>query len=64
MTELTNFMHRLWHDESGASAAEYAMILAIVGASVAGAALVLGTAIADQMNQSATCINTDGLTCG
>ena len=64
MRGITDIMCRLWHDESGASAAEYAMILAIVGAGVAGAALVLGTAIADQMNQSATCISTNGLTCG
>ncbi len=32
-------------DESGAAAAEYALILAIVGAGIAGAALGLGNAI-------------------
>lgn len=32
-------------DESGASAAEYALILAVVGAGIAGAALLLGQAI-------------------
>ena len=64
MTEFTNPMCGLWRDEGGASAAEYAMILAIVGAALAGAALILGTAIADQMNQTSTCISSNGLTCG
>ncbi len=32
-------------DESGASAAEYALILAIVGAGIAGAMVALGTVI-------------------
>lgn len=32
-------------DESGASAAEYALILAVVGGGIAGAALLLGGAI-------------------
>ena len=32
-------------DDSGASAAEYALILAVVGAGIAGAALALGNAI-------------------
>ena len=40
-------------DESGASAAEYALILAIVGAAIAAAALGLGNAIANAMNQAA-----------
>ncbi len=64
MGTIDKFMEDMWRDEGGASAAEYAMILAIVGSAVAGAALILGTAIADQMNQSALCINSNGLTCG
>ena len=47
-------------DESGASAAEYALILAIVGAGIAGAAFVLGTAIDEEMTDAAECI--DGTT--
>src|SRR3569833_67751 len=35
----------IMHDESGAAAAEYALILAIVGAGIADAAKNLGTAI-------------------
>ena len=57
------FIRQLWNDESGASAAEYALILAIVGAGIAGAAIVLGGAIATAMNSAATCIATDGATC-
>lgn len=41
---------KLIKDESGASAAEYALILAIVGSSIAAAALYLGNQIADAMN--------------
>ena len=45
-------------DDSGASAAEYALILAIVGAAIAFAALSLGSTIASAMNDAENCINT------
>ena len=41
-------------DESGASAAEYALILAVVGAGIAVAGVALGTAIFDSMNTATT----------
>jgi pilus assembly protein Flp/PilA len=44
-------------DESGASAAEYALILAIVGAAIAFAALALGSSIASAMNKAKGCID-------
>ena len=44
-------------DEAGASAAEYALILAIVGGGIAIAALLLGTAIGNSINSAANCIN-------
>ena len=47
---------RLLKDASGASAAEYALILAIVGAAIAVAALGLGETIANAMNDSAELI--------
>lgn len=50
-------------DESGASAAEYALILAIVGAGIAGAAIFLGNQIAGAVNEAGTCIQTNGGTC-
>ena len=44
-------------DESGASAAEYALILAIIGAGIAIAAYNLGGAISSAMSKSGSCIN-------
>jgi pilus assembly protein Flp/PilA len=49
---------KLMKDESGASAAEYALILAIVGTGIAIAALLLGGAIGNSMNKAANCVNT------
>jgi pilus assembly protein Flp/PilA len=48
---------RLWKNESGASAAEYALILAIIGAAIAIAAIGLGQAVANSMNRAAKCVN-------
>lgn len=47
-------------DTSGASAAEYALILAIVGTGIAVAAYTLGTSISGAMNKASTCINSGG----
>ena len=44
-------------DKRGASAAEYALILAIIGAVIAIAALTLSAAIGNAMNNTADCIN-------
>jgi len=41
-------------DESGAAAAEYALILAIVGAGIGVAALALGNAISTAINSATT----------
>lgn len=49
---------KLWNDESGASAAEYALILALVGTGIAVAAYGLGEAISNEMEDAATCIAT------
>ena len=54
---------KMLKDDSGASAAEYALILAIVGAEIAFAAIFLGDAIALAVNDAATCINSNGSTC-
>jgi len=43
-------------DEAGASAAEYALILAIVGGAIALAAVALGTTISGAMNKASGCI--------
>ncbi len=63
MKSTVRFMKNLWCDEVGATAAEYALILAIVGAGIAAAAIVLGSAVATAMNEASTCISTNGVTC-
>lgn len=45
-------------DKRGASAAEYALILAVIGAVIALAALTLSGAIGTAMNETANCIAT------
>lgn len=54
---MTNLIKSLWTDDSGASAAEYALILAIVGSAIALAAIGLGNAISTRMTAAATCIS-------
>ena len=56
--QVMNTFIRMIKDESGAAAAEYALILAIVGAAIAIAALTLGNAVANSMNHAANCIKT------
>ncbi len=53
----------LLKDDSGAAAAEYALILAIVGTGIAVAAIALGKSISTAMNSAGTCITTKGATC-
>ena len=43
-------------DEAGASAAEYALILAVIGSVIAIAALGLAGAIGNAMEQASTCV--------
>ena len=47
---MRNLLMSFVRDESGAAAAEYALILAIVGAGIALAATNLGTAISSAIN--------------
>ena len=54
------FIKNLWADESGASAAEYALIMAIVGTGIALAAWNLGGAIKNSMNAATNCVATVG----
>lgn len=49
---------KMIRDDRGASAAEYALILAIIGAVIAVAALALSQAIGTAMNETALCIET------
>jgi pilus assembly protein Flp/PilA len=46
-------------DESGASAAEYALILGIVGLGIVGAAQALGGAVSTSMSNAASIIQSN-----
>ena len=46
---MKKFFNDFIYDESGAAAAEYALILAIVGAGIAGAAFYLGSQVSRAM---------------
>jgi pilus assembly protein Flp/PilA len=59
---ITRFINML-RNTRGASAAEYALILAIVGAAIAAAAIFLGTEVAEAINEAGSCISSDGATC-
>ena len=43
-------------NESGAAAAEYALVLAILGAALTFGALALGTAITDSIDEPSDCV--------
>ena len=53
MSRLLSYLN----EQDGASAAEYALILAIVGAAIAAAAIFLGQTIASAMNSAGSCIS-------
>ncbi len=53
---MRNLISSFMRDESGAAAAEYALILAIVGAGIAVAAGALGTAISTAINRATTLV--------
>lgn len=55
---MIKFVKSFVMDESGASAAEYALILAIVGSAIAIAAITLGTVISNSMNSASNTIKT------
>ena len=63
MRKTVSFLNRFWNDESGAAAAEYVIILAIIGSALAFAIILLSGAIATAINDTATCINSNGVTC-
>lgn len=60
---MTKFFSAFLRDESGASAAEYALILAIVGTGIAVAAGALGTTISKALDGASDCISTKGTDC-
>ncbi|RDV01678.1 Flp family type IVb pilin [Sphingorhabdus pulchriflava] len=60
---MRNFVTSFLRDDSGASAAEYALILAIVGTGIALAAFNLGGAIKGAMSSAEKCIENKNGTC-
>jgi pilus assembly protein Flp/PilA len=58
MRKTGQFVSRFWSDESGAAAAEYALLLAIIAAGLAVAAGSLGDAITGALDDTTSCINT------
>ncbi len=63
MPSLIQRLSGLWADESGISAVEYVLLLALVGSTIILGAGELGTVVADQLNTTAVCIQTEGVTC-
>lgn len=59
---MVNFVKSFLRDDSGASAAEYSLILAIVGSGIAVGAVALSASIDTAMNKASKCI-TDGKNC-
>ena len=56
MIKSKSFIRRFIQDENGASAAEYVLILALIGGSIVVAAIALGTAITGELQATADCI--------
>ena len=56
MNKSVKFLGRFWREESGAAAAEYALLLAIIAAGLAVAAGTLGSEISEALDEAATCI--------
>jgi pilus assembly protein Flp/PilA len=56
--DMKTFLKTFLADESGASAAEYALILVVVGIGIVASGLLLTDAIADSMRDASECIDT------
>ena len=54
---MTNLIKNFLNDEAGASAAEYALILAVVGIGIATAGIALGDAISGAIQGAADIID-------
>lgn len=53
---MKTFLKSFLADESGASAAEYALILVVIGIAIVSGGIALSGAIGSAMTDSATCI--------
>ena len=57
---MSSFLKMFIADESGASAAEYALILAVVGVAIGAAALTLGQNVGLSINKAAVTVGKCG----
>jgi len=64
MTTVRKFVAEMLRDEGGASAAEYALILAIVTTGIAGSAVALGNAVDNAIIAASNCVSSAGSDCG
>ena len=53
---MKTFLKTFLRDESGASAAEYALILVVIGIAIVAGGLTLSSAIGTAMSDAASCI--------
>ena len=58
-----HFLFKLWSGTAGASSAEYALILAIMGTGIAAAAYALGLSISFAMGNTGNTLSSCGGTC-
>ncbi len=63
MSKTGKFLAKLWNDESGVSAVEYVLLLALVGSVIIAGAILLGDAVGTELTETADCINSDGGNC-
>ena len=63
MPSLKKRLRGLWADESGVSAVEYVLLLALIGSAIILGAAELGSAVVDKLVGTASCIETGGVTC-
>lgn len=63
MQKITTLILDIWNDESGISSVEYALLLAFVAAGIITAAELLSNAVENEMEDTASCIDTGGTTC-
>jgi pilus assembly protein Flp/PilA len=54
---MTKFFRDFLRDESGAAAAEYVLILAVIGGAIAAGAYTLGTSISEGLTAKSTQID-------
>ncbi len=57
MSKTGKFLANLWNYESGVSAVEYVLLLALVGTTLIIGASFLGQEVGEQLDETATCID-------